>query len=462
MPDIRITFQPSLEKLAGKFGNIKVQSFLQAKIKELAFLVEREAKQVTPVDTGRLRASVRVLPIVRPLEAIIQPHTEYACVFGANTNVVMKDGIKTIGMIKKGDYVLAQDGEYHKVLNTSRISVFEKPNLVDLKVEYRKERSHKLTLTSDHRVLSKINGSVCWVEAGKLKKGNIVFKRIKTPHNKGTGKKYEIKTCGFCEKEYLGQGVKYCSIECRNNQYRIDHPQIGTKRSEDARKRISIANIKKLREHPERHPNRILSRLGFQTKNEKLIQCWLNRLAINYIKQKKIGKYFIDFYCKKQKLVFEADGAYWHQDQVKDIKRDKAIIKILGKSWNIIHIHFVDKRFSGDINVRPFNNSFYIQINPGMESYVNLKEFEEAKVLSVKRWTYKKKSAPIPKLYDLSVNKVHSFVASGIIISNCYVHEGTRYMRARPFMYWGAQSAVDGFEDRLSKDLESHIQSEIK
>jgi HK97 gp10 family phage protein len=78
MPEIRVTFKPSLGKLAGKFGNVKVQSFLQGKIRELAFLVEREAKQVTPVDTGRLRASIRVLPIIRPLEAIIQPHTEYA------------------------------------------------------------------------------------------------------------------------------------------------------------------------------------------------------------------------------------------------------------------------------------------------------------------------------------------------------------------------------------------------
>lgn len=78
MPDVRITFKPSLSKLAGKFGNIKVQNFLQAKIKELAFLVEREAKQVTPVDTGRLRASIRVLPVIRPLEQVIQPHTDYA------------------------------------------------------------------------------------------------------------------------------------------------------------------------------------------------------------------------------------------------------------------------------------------------------------------------------------------------------------------------------------------------
>lgn len=76
--NVKITFKPSLNELANKFGNIKVQNFLQTEIRKLAFSVEGEAKQVTPVDTGRLRASVRVLPMVRLLEAVIQPHTDYA------------------------------------------------------------------------------------------------------------------------------------------------------------------------------------------------------------------------------------------------------------------------------------------------------------------------------------------------------------------------------------------------
>jgi len=78
MPDVRITFKPSLSKLAGKFGSVKVDNFLRTKIRELAFLVERESKKVTPVDTGRLRASIRVLPVVRFLEEVIQPHIDYA------------------------------------------------------------------------------------------------------------------------------------------------------------------------------------------------------------------------------------------------------------------------------------------------------------------------------------------------------------------------------------------------
>jgi len=43
-----------------------------------------------------------------------------------------------------------------------------------------------------------------------------------------------------------------------------------------------------------------------------------------------------------------------------------------------------------------------------------------------------------------------------------FVHEGTRFMSARPFMVWGARSAVDGFDSELAGNLEAHIQSKIK
>ena len=73
---ITITVKPSLSVLARKFGKVDVGGFIQEKIKELAFLVERESKKVTPVDTGRLRASIGVS--LRPMEAVVAPHTDYA------------------------------------------------------------------------------------------------------------------------------------------------------------------------------------------------------------------------------------------------------------------------------------------------------------------------------------------------------------------------------------------------
>lgn len=45
-------------------------------IKKSAFLIERYAKQLSPVDTGRLRNSIS--SDVYPMEATIEPHVNYA------------------------------------------------------------------------------------------------------------------------------------------------------------------------------------------------------------------------------------------------------------------------------------------------------------------------------------------------------------------------------------------------
>lgn len=54
---------------------LQVKSFLQGEVKRFAFLVERGAKQVTPVDTGRLRASIKV--DIGNLKARVAPNVFY-------------------------------------------------------------------------------------------------------------------------------------------------------------------------------------------------------------------------------------------------------------------------------------------------------------------------------------------------------------------------------------------------
>ncbi len=73
---ITVTIKPNLTTLAKKFGDVNINSFLNRKIKELSFLVERESKKVTPVDTGRLRGSIGVN--LKSFSATIRPHTNYA------------------------------------------------------------------------------------------------------------------------------------------------------------------------------------------------------------------------------------------------------------------------------------------------------------------------------------------------------------------------------------------------
>ncbi len=54
----------------------KIKRGISRAISKAGFLVERSAKRRSPVDTGRLRASIRT--DIRPLTATIAPHTNYA------------------------------------------------------------------------------------------------------------------------------------------------------------------------------------------------------------------------------------------------------------------------------------------------------------------------------------------------------------------------------------------------
>jgi len=392
-----------------------------------------------PNQSGKL--SRNIFANAKGLEGAVGPDldvTPYACIFDGKTRIITEKGRKQINNIKVGEKVLTQDGQYHVVLATPQFKAIDKPNLVNLDIEYRKGNNHKLILTQDHKVLTRKNNAICWIEAGKLKKGSIVFTRIKKDNKKGKGHKYIKKICEYCGKDYIGQAVKYCSIECRDNQYRKHHPQLGIKRSEEVRNRIAKANRKYLEEHPEKHPNRIMVKLGRRTSCQLQIKNWLDKLNIKYIEEYGVGKKFVDFYIKDTNTVFEADGAYWHKDQNKDIERDKDLLINLPKECNIIHIHFTDYRFSKDIKVNPIKNVYYIQVNPNMSSFVNLSEFKEVKILDTKQWKYTNNSNK--KLYDLTVEGMHSFVANGIIVSNSYVHEGTSPYIIRPknkkALYW--------------------------
>jgi HK97 gp10 family phage protein len=60
MPDVKLTVSPSLDKVAKgyKLASKNTIKDMGMEIKRLALSVERYAKQVTPVDTGRLRGSI--------------------------------------------------------------------------------------------------------------------------------------------------------------------------------------------------------------------------------------------------------------------------------------------------------------------------------------------------------------------------------------------------------------------
>lgn len=43
-----------------------------------------------------------------------------------------------------------------------------------------------------------------------------------------------------------------------------------------------------------------------------------------------------------------------------------------------------------------------------------------------------------------------------------FVHEGTRKMRARPFMTWGVEAATIGLDEKLTRDLNAYLDDMIQ
>jgi len=129
------------------------------------------------VDTGRLRASIT--PEVRNKSKVIQgivgSNVEYACILGASTSIVTMEGSKRIADIKSGDMVLTQTGEYHQVLRTIRNRALDIPNMIDIECQWRKDRTHKITVTETHKILVFRKGRTKWVMAKDLKFSDQVF-----------------------------------------------------------------------------------------------------------------------------------------------------------------------------------------------------------------------------------------------------------------------------------------------
>ena len=122
-------------------------------------------------------------------------------------------------------------------------------------------------------------------------------------------------------------------------------------------------------------------------------------------------------------------------------------IKEMMPEVKITHMHFYDKRFSKNIKRNPLENVYYQICNPGVNSYVNMNDFENKKIVSIKPFKYgeniKKHGSTQAYVYDLSVDKVHSYYANGILVSNSHVEFGTVKMSAQPFLRPALDLAMD-------------------
>ena len=82
MPDgsvgIVITMNPSATKLKGVFSSIDVKGSTQDEINKILLIIEGYAKQLAPVKTGRLRASINTSPLSNEIGGMVATDTDYA------------------------------------------------------------------------------------------------------------------------------------------------------------------------------------------------------------------------------------------------------------------------------------------------------------------------------------------------------------------------------------------------
>lgn len=355
----------------------------------------------------------------------------YACILGSRVKVRTKKGLKGIGQIKVGDYVLTQNGKFKKVIQTNRFPASEKPNMVTIVSEYRKNKNHKITLTDDHKVLVCRNGLNKWVKAIDIKLTDELYSPIKIPHNKGIWKDSLI--CEVCGKEFKRQPKrKHCSQKCKMIAWNENHPHIGMKRTEETKRKLKEIQKRRAIERPETLPNHNIKKI---TSHEKQIIRWLDVIGVEYETQYFINGYWVDFYVPDLKMIIEADGGHWHQDQKKDIDRDKKIRKSLADDWVILHFHFTKDPIV--IHPNPIENVHYILCNDSINSYADLKTFKKIKIIDIINWKWekskKKRASRVPMLYDIGVQDVHSYVASGIIVSNS-IHEKGGTITGNPYL----------------------------
>jgi very-short-patch-repair endonuclease/phage gpG-like protein len=426
-------------------ASINTQSFRQGTELELPNKYSEKTAELYFLQEGAGKEPEGFRKIKSPMkenEVLVGTAVFYACVFGGKTTVKIKENNKfknrAICQIKKGDFVLTQTGEYHEVTEIFRKPAVQLSDLIEIICEYRRDKTHKLIVTKEHKLLVFREGRNKWVKAEDLLLTDTLFSLKK----KGIKVEKSHRNCIECNKLFYPQNKsnahKFCSQKCRIKYWSENgNPNIGSKRTKKTRAKMSLLKKEYFEINPEKHPNRIMNKKGYQTDVEKQIEQWLIDRKVKYEKQKNIGKVYVDFYLSKTNEIIEGDGAFWHSNQKRDIERDKYIKEIL-PDVKITHMHFYDKRFSKNIKVNPLENVYYRVCNPGVNSYVNMNDFENKKIVSIKSFKYggniKKHGSTQAYVYDLSVDKVHSYYANGILVSNSYVEFGTVKMNSQPFL----------------------------
>jgi len=124
---------------------------------------------VCPVDTGRLRASIKVIPSDKGLiiwMVIYGKYVEFGCFFKDTILIKTKKGNKKLKDLKIGELIWTGK-EYKKLIQKERLEIGYPIKKVIIKT-----KKNKLEVTEDHPIWTNKG----WKKARELRKGDRVKK----------------------------------------------------------------------------------------------------------------------------------------------------------------------------------------------------------------------------------------------------------------------------------------------
>lgn len=437
--NVRVTGTKELMRALARAGD-RAEHAAKAALYQEAERVMAQSKQEAPVGVdGVLRASGFVeLPKPAPRGWRVTlgyggAAKAYACV-SAQTRIACEGGNKPASKVIVGDRVLTQAGVYKPVEKVFRYELRQDAEMVWIESTWRRNKNHKLHITPHHDVLVYRDGKNCWVPAGDIVVGDVMFQRRKHVHNAGSGVSV-ARTCIECG---ISESVpvwivkrgrsRFCSMACYW-AWRAkpgNNPLSGKPRPEAVTDKMRASTTARLRANPEKHPSRVLAKRGAQTTIEAKVADFLDELGIQYERQACVAHRHVDFLCPSLRRVIEVDGSYWHRDQARDVARDGHLLAALGEGWDIVHFHFYESGTSPELDPNPIPNAHYVSVNPGPATYVEPGTFERSTVVAVGHTVHKYTGGPPKVVFDFQVQGIASYTAGGLVVHNSAVHKGRK------------------------------------
>jgi len=399
------------------------------------------AREIVPVDTGRLRDSIRILSQLEESVTVgtdvpYAPYVEYGCFFNKNFRILTKRGWVRYLYLKIGDEVYTHKQRWRKVTDKFSHVIPQYTWRYTIKTDNPDE---KIGVTGNHPILTNRG----WVRADELLVGDVIMtvhndlprfhwrNFHEHPHNYGTAKTVE-RICAVCSKVFLVEQsvlkfrkAKYCSPQCCYSTRKNNKAALGKRwnLSEEQKTKRRGQNNPMFNEHRRHYYSDIGYRndLGHRVKStwEANFARILRYLNIRY-------RYESDSFAMKNGSTYTPDFKI----------TDELYIEIKGyssESWKKKIEDFRNQYPSKHLIL--IDETRYNPLTTGFASKIPEREFGGASVEGRKLKIIPNvvtdiiRSASVrTTVYNFSVEEDESYVSNYIITHN------TRKMDAQPFL----------------------------